>query len=132
MPAGSSADGEPGGPSVDLSNPLRETPASCLSAPSCVSKTTRCFGRPTEEGSPKVPDVVDGDVRGIRLVGIGAASPGRALGLRSGDLVSSIDGAPLKNAQQLLDLFARLDKVSSVELGGTRQGKPLKLTLKLR
>ena len=36
------------------------------------------------------------------------------------------------NAQQLLDLFARLDKVSSVELGGTRQGKPLELTLTLK
>jgi hypothetical protein len=76
--------------------------------------------------------VVDGEVRGIRLVGIGPKSPGRALELRSGDVISSIDGEPLRTAQQLLDLFARLEQVSSVELGGTRAGKPLKRTLKLR
>jgi hypothetical protein len=79
-----------------------------------------------------VPVVVDGDVRGIRLVGIGASSPGKALELRSGDLISSIDGAPLKSAQQLIDLFAKLDSVSSVELGGTRGTAPLTRTLKLR
>lgn len=79
-----------------------------------------------------IPVVVRGDVQGIRLLGLGAASPGRALGLRSGDLISSIDGAPLEHAQQLIDLFARLDKVASVELGGTRAGEPLRLTLKLR
>jgi hypothetical protein len=78
------------------------------------------------------PVVVNGEVRGIRLVGIGANSPGRALELRSGDLISEIDGEPLKNVQQLINLFAKLDSVSSVELGGKRGTKPLKLTLKLR
>ena len=38
-------------------------------------------------------------------------------------MISSIDGEPLRTAQQLLDLFARLEQVSSVELGGTRAGK---------
>lgn len=79
-----------------------------------------------------VPKVVNGEVQGINLYGIGAESPGRALGLRSGDLISSIDGVPLKNAQQLIDLFARLDQVAAVELGGARAGKPFKLALKLR
>jgi hypothetical protein len=78
------------------------------------------------------PVVVDGEVRGIRLTGIGSRSPGHALGLRSNDQISSIDGVPLRNAQQLIDLFAKLGQVSSVELGGTRGRKPLKLTLKLR
>lgn len=79
-----------------------------------------------------VPVVVDGDVRGIRLVGIGSSSPGSALELRSGDLINSIDGVPLKNAQQVIDLFAKLDSVSSVELGGTRGKTPLQRTLNLR
>jgi hypothetical protein len=79
-----------------------------------------------------IPRVVNGEVQGISLYGIGPESPGRALGLRSGDLISSIDGEPLKNAQQLIDLFARLDQVASVELGGARASKPFKLTLKLR
>ncbi len=80
-----------------------------------------------------VPVVVNGEVQGIRLIGISSRSPGYALELRSGDLISSIDGVPLRNAQQVIDLFARLDQVSSVELGGKRRGgKPLTLTLKLR
>jgi hypothetical protein len=88
-------------------------------------------GKPGMGGA--TPVIVDGEVKGIRLFGLGPSSPGRALGLRSGDLVSSIDGVPLKNVQQLIDLFARLDQVSSVELGGTRPGnRPLQLTLKLR
>ena len=79
-----------------------------------------------------VPMLVNGEIQGVRLVGIGPKSPGRALELRSGDVINSIDGEPLKTAQQLLDLFARLEQVSVVELGGTRAGKPLKRTLKLR
>jgi hypothetical protein len=78
------------------------------------------------------PVVVDGEVRGIRLGGLGPKSPGRALGLRSGDLVSTIDGVPLRNAQQLLDLFAKLDQTPAVELGIMRSGKPFPLTLQLR
>ena len=38
----------------------------------------------------------------------------------------------IKNVQQLLDLYAKLDNISAVELSGTRAGKPLKLTLRLR
>jgi hypothetical protein len=79
------------------------------------------------------PVVVNGEVQGIRLIGIGSRSPGHALDLRSGDLISSIDGVPLRNAQQVIDLFAKLDQVSEVALGGTRRGgKPLELRLKLR
>jgi hypothetical protein len=79
------------------------------------------------------PVVVDGEVQGIRLIGIGSRSPGHALDLRSGDLISSIDGVPLRNAQQVIDLFAKLDQVPAVRLGGTRRGgKSLELTLKLR
>ena len=36
------------------------------------------------------------------------------------------------SVQQLLDLYARLDQVSAVELSGTRRGKPLIRTLRLR
>ncbi len=55
-----------------------------------------------------------------------------ALGLRTGDLISAIDGEPLKGAQQLLDLYAKLDQVDAVELQGARGGKPLEIGLRLR
>jgi PDZ domain len=80
------------------------------------------------------PVVVDGDVRGVGLIRIGPRSPAYELGLRSGDLIESVDGVPLKSAQVALDLFAKLNQVSSVEVEGTRRagGKPFKLTLQLR
>ncbi|HWU87968.1 MAG TPA: hypothetical protein VN253_11865 [Kofleriaceae bacterium] len=89
----------------------------------------------TKPGGVRVFPVMDakGDVKGVRLVGVRKPSVADALSLHSGDLISTIDGEPLKNAQQLLDLFAKLDQINAVELGGTRTGnKPLHLTLRLR
>ncbi|HWO21723.1 MAG TPA: hypothetical protein VNO30_23295 [Kofleriaceae bacterium] len=97
---------------------------------SLVRELVTSGGRPGMGAA--TPIVVNGEVQGLRLVGLGAQSPGRALGLRSGDQVTAIDGAPLRNVQQLLDLFARLDQTAEVQLGITRAGKPFALTLKLR
>lgn len=73
-----------------------------------------------------------GEIKGLRLTGVTAASIPFALGLRSGDALTAIDGAPIKTAQQLLDLYAKIDQLSAVELSGTRAGKPLLRTLRLR
>ena len=89
----------------------------------------------TKPGGVRANPVTDdkGEIKGVRLAGVRTPSAAAALGLRSGDLISSIDGVPLRNAQQLIDLFAKLDQVSAVELGGTRGGtKPIHLTLRLR
>lgn len=85
-------------------------------------------------GAGRAMPVMDdkGAIKGVRLLGIGSQSVGHALGLRSSDVISMVDGAPLGHVQQMLDLFAKLDQVSSVELAGSRGAKPLKLTLKLR
>ena len=74
----------------------------------------------------------NGEITGIRLIGATPSTVACAIGLRSGDLISSIDGVPLRTAQQMIDLFAKLDQVSAVELGGKRGGKPIQLTLRLR
>lgn len=90
-------------------------------------------GGGTKAGGVRVLPVVEGaDVKGVRLYGVRGDSVAGALGLRSGDLINAIDGTPIKNAQQLLDLYARLDQVSGVELSGIRRGKPLALSLRLR
>lgn len=74
----------------------------------------------------------EGEVKGVRVLGVSAGSLGAALGLRNADVISAIDGEPIKTAQQMLDLYAKLDQLSTVELQGTRAGKPLVRTLKLR
>ena len=83
-------------------------------------------------GVRAVPVVENGEVKGIRLGGVSAASIPAAFGLKSGDTLTAIDGQPLKNANQVLELYSKIDSMTSVELGGTRGGKPLALTLRLR
>ncbi len=79
-----------------------------------------------------IPIVTDGQVKGVRLGGARAGSIPAAIGLRNADVIQAIDGEPIRSAQQLLDLYAKLDQISSVELQGTRAGKPLAISLRLR
>ncbi len=79
-----------------------------------------------------IPIVTDGDVKGVRLASVRAGSIPAAVGLKNADVINAIDGDPIKSAQQLLDLYAKLDQLSSVELQGLRGGKPLAISLRLR
>jgi len=79
-----------------------------------------------------VPKLDHGEVKGVRVFGVTPGSIPFALGLKNGDTLEAIDGAPLKDLNQLLDLYAKLDQLSAVELSGTRGGKPLVRTLRLR
>ncbi len=83
-------------------------------------------------GVRAVPQMKGNEVNGIRMIGVRPGSVAAALGLKSNDVIAAIDGDPIKNVQQLLDLYAKLDQLSAVELTGTRGGKPLTLTLRLR
>jgi S1-C subfamily serine protease len=81
---------------------------------------------------PMIPIFDNGEIKGVRLGRVRADSIQDALGLRSGDILNAINGTPLKTLDQLLDLYARLDQLGAVELSGTRSGKPLVRTLRLR
>jgi S1-C subfamily serine protease len=84
-------------------------------------------------GSLRLIPVFDGGaLAGIRLLGASDGSLPAAIGLTSGDVVVAINGAPIQSAQQLLDLYAGLDQLTTVELSGTRRGQPLTRTLRLR
>ncbi len=74
----------------------------------------------------------DGEVGGVRVYGVTPGSLPNMIGLKSADTIDSINGEPIKSAQQLLDLYAKLDKLDTVELGGKRAGKPLAIELRLR
>lgn len=83
-------------------------------------------------GTRFVPQLDHGEVKGVRVFGVTPGSIPFAFGLKNGDTLTAIDGAPLKDLNQLLDLYARLDQLSAVELSGTRAGAPLVRTLRLR
>jgi type II secretory pathway component PulC len=75
--------------------------------------------------------------KGDQLLGIKVAmakpnSVAAAIGLKSGDLIDGIDGAKIESAQQLIDMLARLDDISTVKLDGKRKGAAMTIELRLR
>jgi membrane-associated protease RseP (regulator of RpoE activity) len=79
-----------------------------------------------------IPQFDHGALTGIRLLGVTPDSLPAALGLANGDVLVAINGARIANAQQLLDLYAELDQLTTLELSGTRRGQPVVRTLRLR
>jgi hypothetical protein len=84
------------------------------------------------EGVRVMPLVKANKVLGIKVVQARPSSIAAAIGLKSGDLIEAVDGAKIESAQQLIDMLARLDDISSVRLDGTRKGGALELDLRLR
>jgi hypothetical protein len=78
------------------------------------------------------PITKDGQLAGLRLFGVRDGQLAGALGLRNGDVLQAINNRKIESANTLLDLYAQLPSLGVVELSGTRGGKPLTLTLRLR
>ncbi|HSR95870.1 MAG TPA: hypothetical protein VLM79_02315 [Kofleriaceae bacterium] len=97
---------------------------------SLVRELVSTAGRPG--GVPMIPVFENGEIKGVRVGRVREDSIQDALGLKNGDVLNAINGAPIKTLDQLLDLYARLDQLSTVELSGTRSAKPLVRTLRLR
>jgi len=79
-----------------------------------------------------MPMMKDGKLAGVRVLQARPDSLAAAVGLRTGDVLEAVDGTPMTSPDQLLDIMARIDKVSSVVVQGRRAGKPLDLTYRLR
>ncbi len=73
-----------------------------------------------------------GKLTGLRLFGVTPASLPAAIGLHNGDTLTTINNDKIESANTLLGLYAQLDQLNYVELSGTRGGKPLAITLRLR
>jgi hypothetical protein len=97
---------------------------------SLVRELVSTAGRPG--GVPMIPVFENGEIKGVRVGRVREDSIQDALGLKNGDVLNAINGAPIKTIDQLLDLYARLDQLSAVELSGTRAARPLVRTLRLR
>lgn len=90
-------------------------------------------GGSVKAGGVRVIPMTDhGEMTGMRLFGANAGSLPAALGLQNGDVLKTVNNTELKSANVLLGLYGQLDQLNVVELGGTRAGKPLALTLRLR
>src|SRR5690606_25847965 len=83
-------------------------------------------------GARIAPITKNGKLEGLRLFGVRPSSIAGALGLKNGDVLEAVNNQKIESANTLLGLYSQLDQLGTVELAGTRGGKPLTLTLRLR
>lgn len=72
-----------------------------------------------------------GDARGAVVARVRSGSPASRAGLVAGDTILSLDGKPVRGAQELHNLEGLTPTGSKVTLGVLRDGKPLTLTTTL-
>lgn len=70
-----------------------------------------------------VPAFRDGLPIGFRFARVGPDSPVTTLGLKSGDVIRSVNGQPLDSMQRLLSLVATLERTTQVDLEVERAGQ---------
>jgi serine peptidase DegS len=68
---------------------------------------------------------------GVTVVNILVQSPAFAAGIRPGDLVTTLDGAPVRSSQDLVSKLAALAPGAEVELAGRHGPAPYRLRMKV-
>jgi Do/DeqQ family serine protease len=82
----------------------------------------------TPEQSAQLGISADG---GVTVVNILVKSPAFEAGVRPGDLITGLNGEPVKSAQDVVSRVAALKPGQSVELDGKHGGQPFKIALKV-
>jgi general secretion pathway protein C len=79
-----------------------------------------------------VPNYRNGKYEGFKLVGVRPGSLYRSIGVRSGDVIKSINGKPIDSPNKALDLFEQLKNSSSINLEIERRGQPKQLNYSIK
>jgi S1-C subfamily serine protease len=84
--------------------------------------------------SPSAPSVVVSDAfPGASVDSVRAGSAAARAGLKTGDVVTAVDGKPLNTAQELLQVLAKLPAGKSARLSVTRaDGSTAAISITLR
>ena len=69
---------------------------------------------------------------GVRVDSVAAGSLFAKAGLRAGDVVSAVDGVPLKSLDDAADLYARAGSVKAMNVAVVRGGKPIVLRVTIQ
>ena len=70
-----------------------------------------------------VPAVRDGETKGYKFYGIRPGSLPRLLGMKNGDLLTSVNGHQLESLDQAMDLYTKLRRASHLSVTIERQGE---------
>jgi S1-C subfamily serine protease len=68
------------------------------------------------------------DATGALVAGVAQGSAAEHAGVKTGDIIVSINGTPMRNATELRNSIGMLRVGDQVEIGLLRDGKPLKVT----
>lgn len=79
-----------------------------------------------------VPNYRGGKYQGFKLVGVRPGSLYRSIGIRSGDVIKSINGKPIDSPNKAIQLFEQLKNSSNIELDFERRGQPKTLNYSIK
>ncbi len=79
-----------------------------------------------------MPNYRDGEAEGLRLVGVRSGSLYSDLGIRSGDVLHSIDGQPLTSQEQALEILESMRNEGSATLEVERRGERQEMEYRVR
>ena len=74
-----------------------------------------------------VPHFKDNQYGGVKLVGVRPGSLYRTLGIRSGDIITGVNGIKIDNPGKALELVEQLRKSSNITVDVERRGQPRQL-----
>ncbi|MEZ4384001.1 MAG: type II secretion system protein GspC [Nannocystaceae bacterium] len=72
-----------------------------------------------------VPSVVDGETRGFKFYGIRSGSLPKLLGLKNGDMITSVNGKDLKSMDDAMALYTKLRNAPNLSVTIDRKGKQM-------
>lgn len=79
-----------------------------------------------------MPNYRDGEPNGLRLVGVTPNSVYSQLGIRSGDVIHSVNGAKITSQNQAMQLLEKLQEENSVTIEVERRGRKQKMEYSIK
>lgn len=72
-----------------------------------------------------MPSIKDGETKGFKFYGIRPGSLPKLLGMRNGDLITSVNGNELKSVDQVMGLLTKLRRASNLSVTIERKGESI-------
>lgn len=79
-----------------------------------------------------VPAVRDGETKGYKFYGIRPGSLPKLLGMKNGDLLTSVNGHQLESLDQAMDLYTKLRRASHLSVSIERKGKTIQKEIDIK
>jgi type II secretion system protein C len=77
------------------------------------------------------PDLKNGEVSGMRLLGVRPDSLAEKLGFENGDTIERVNGVALNSPEAALSLYANLHSLQRLDIQVSRAGKPASIEIRV-